>query len=118
MLLRNFRQLMRGEQLVERLTDQPAHRRVLVEGEPFQLLAHLGITMYGDRRRRGAHLRHWHLGRPVWCPASSRAAARSTRGMGYGSFQHVGLCEDAPDPPGDLAGFISGGAAGLKLRHG
>ena len=45
---------MRGEQLVERLTDQPAHRRVLVEGEPFQLLAYLGITMYrqGSRGRR------------------------------------------------------------------
>ena len=41
-LSRNFRQLMRGEQLVEHLTDQPAHRRVLVEGEEFQLLAHLG----------------------------------------------------------------------------
>ena len=41
-LSRNFRQLMRGEQFVERLTDQPAHRRVLVEGEAFQLLAHLG----------------------------------------------------------------------------
>ena len=39
---RKFRQLMRGKQLVECLTDQPTHRRVLVEGEVFQLLAHLG----------------------------------------------------------------------------
>ena len=69
---------MRGEQLVERLTDQPAHRRVLVEGEPFQLLAHLGITMYGDRRRRGAHLRHdeHHAEEPAF---DERAAAGGVR---------------------------------------